>query len=83
MNNVVRYHGLPETIVSDRDRRFVAAMWKELWSLLGTKLNMSSAFHPETDGQTERQNRTLEEYLRSYINLDQNDWDEHLICAEI
>jgi hypothetical protein len=83
MSNVVRYHGLPETIVSDRDRRFVAAMWKELWSLLGTKLNMSSAFHPETDGQTERQNRTLEEYLRSYINLDQNDWDEHLICAEI
>lgn len=80
---VVRYHGLPEVIISDRDVRFTSALWNEMWSLLGTKLNKSTAFHPETDGQTERQNRTLEEYLRSYVNIEQNDWDEHLICAEI
>ena len=44
---------------------------------------MSTAFHPETDGQTERQNRTLEEYLRSYINFEQDNWDELLVTAEI
>ena len=51
--------------------------------LLGTSLRMSSSFHPQTDGQTERQNRTLEQTIRNYINVKQNDWDEHLVGAEL
>ncbi len=83
MNEIVRYHGLPSSIVSDRDARFTSSFWKSLWKLCGTKLNMSTAFHPETDGQTERMNRTLEQMLRSYVNYKSNDWDEYLITCEI
>ena len=83
IKHVIRYHGIPKSIVSDRDSRFTASFWQELWKILGTKLNMSTAFHPETDGQTERQNRTLEEYLRSFINLEQDNWDDLLVFAEI
>ncbi|GMF17479.1 unnamed protein product [Phytophthora fragariaefolia] len=63
---VFRHHGLPESIVSDRDPRFTSAFWTALFQLLGTKLSMSTAAHPETDGQTERVNRVLEGVLRSY-----------------
>ncbi len=83
MNEIVRHHGLPSSIVSDRDARFTSSFWKSLWKLLGTKLNMSTAFHPETDGQTERMNRTLEQMLRSYVNYKSNDWDEYLVSCEI
>lgn len=83
MNEIVRYHGLPSSIVSDRDARFTSSFWKSLWKLCGTKLNMSTAFHPETDGQTERMNRTLEQMLRSYVNYKSNDWDEYLVACEI
>jgi hypothetical protein len=80
---VVRHHGVPEVIISDRDPRFTSHFWKELWKLLGTNLTMSTAYHPQTDGQTERANRTLEDMLRAYVNYKQNDWDEHLVAAEI
>jgi hypothetical protein len=80
---VVRHHGLPTVIVSDRDPRFTARFWRALWSQCGTKLAMSTAYHPQTDGQTERANRTLEEMMRSYVNAHQDNWDEHLIAAEI
>ncbi|KAE8982839.1 hypothetical protein PF011_g21449 [Phytophthora fragariae] len=63
---VFRHHGLPESIVSDRDPRFASAFWTRLFALLGTRLLMSTAAHPETDGQTERVNRVLEDVLRSY-----------------
>ncbi|KAE9289215.1 hypothetical protein PF008_g25933 [Phytophthora fragariae] len=63
---VFRHHGLPESIVSDRDPRFTSAFWTRLFALLGTRLLMSTAAHPETDGQTERANRVLEDVLRSY-----------------
>ncbi|KAE8988364.1 hypothetical protein PR002_g21789 [Phytophthora rubi] len=63
---VSRYHGLPESIVSDRDPRFTSPFWSSLFQLLGTKLSMSTAAHLETDGQTERVNRVLEDVLRSY-----------------
>jgi hypothetical protein len=82
-NYIVRYHGIPKIIVSDRDSKFTSLFWRELWKLLGTSLNMSSSFHPETDGQTEISNKTLEQYLRSYVNYEQNNWDEFLISAEI
>ncbi|KAF1318374.1 reverse transcriptase, partial [Globisporangium splendens] len=65
LEHVFRYHGLPESIVSDRDPRFTAAFWRELFRLLGTDLAMSTADHPETDGQTERVNRVVEDILRS------------------
>lgn len=81
--HVVRLRGVPSSIVSDRDPRFTSVFWKSLWQQLGTKLQMSTAFHPQTDGQTERQNRTLEEMLRAYVSYEQDDWDEHLAAAEL
>lgn len=75
-------HGLPQSIVSDRDSRFTSKVWTELMRLLGTRLDMSSAFHPQTDGLTERYNRVLEEYLRSYVSATYDDWDEWLPMAQ-
>lgn len=83
MREVVRLHGVPESILSDRDPRFTANFWKAFWTQLGTTLTMSTAYHPQTDGQTERANRTLEEMLRSVVNFKQSDWDEHLATAEL
>ncbi|HVX00352.1 MAG TPA: DDE-type integrase/transposase/recombinase, partial [Candidatus Babeliaceae bacterium] len=80
---VVRHHGLPTAIISDRDPRFTSHFWGELWRLLGTKLKMSSSYHPQTDGQTERVNRVMEEILRSYVKDTGDDWDEHLTTVEI
>ena len=71
-NNVFRYHGLPKIIISDRDAKFTSNFWKTLFQQLGTKLSMSTAFHPLTDGQTERMNRTLEEMLRVYLTYNQD-----------
>jgi hypothetical protein len=64
---IARMHGLPSEIVSDRDSKFISHFWKDLFQLCGTELAFSSAYHPQTDGQTERMNRTLVESLRSYI----------------
>ena len=80
---VVRHHGLPATIVSDRDPRFTSHFWRCLWAHTGTKLAMSTAYHPQTDGQTERANRTLEDMLRACVSDRQDDWDEHLTAIEI
>jgi hypothetical protein len=81
--SVVRHHGVPSSILSDRDARFTSHFWKALWGHLGTQLTMSTAFHPQTDGQTERANRTLEEMMRSFVNFKQTDWDQHLVAAEV
>jgi len=81
-NNVFRYHGLPKVIISDRDAKFTSRFWRTLFEQLGTKLSMSTAFHPQTDGQTERMNRTLEEMLRAYVTYNQDQWDEYLPAAE-
>ena len=82
-NEIVRHHGVPSSIISDRDPRFTSSFWQQLWKQLGTKLAMSTAYHPQTDGQTERANRTIEEMLRSYVSSKQNDWDECLVAVEI
>jgi hypothetical protein len=81
-DTVFKHHGLPSELLSDRDPRFTSKFWTELTRLLGTKLKMSTAFHPQTDGQTERSNRVLEDYLRHYISPSQDDWDEWLPQAE-
>jgi RNase H-like domain found in reverse transcriptase/Reverse transcriptase (RNA-dependent DNA polymerase)/Integrase zinc binding domain/Chromo (CHRromatin Organisation MOdifier) domain/Retroviral aspartyl protease/Integrase core domain len=83
IHEIVRLHGVPESILSDRDPRFTAHFWRSFWSQLGTTLTMSTAYHPQTDGQTERANRTLEEVLRSVVNFKQDDWDQHLDLAEL
>ena len=82
LKEIWRYHGLPESIISDRDSRFTSKFWTSLMKLLGVKLNVSTAFHPETDGQTERVNQTLEQYIRSYCSYQQDDWVELLPLAE-
>jgi RNase H-like domain found in reverse transcriptase/Reverse transcriptase (RNA-dependent DNA polymerase)/Integrase zinc binding domain/Retroviral aspartyl protease/Integrase core domain len=80
---VVREQGLPLAIVSDRDTRFTSNLWRDLWDLCGTKLGIATAYHQQTDGQSERQVRTLEEGMRSFVNMAGNDWDERLVHAEI
>jgi len=73
--------GLPQEIVSDRDPRFLSDFWQHLHQQLGVKLSMSTPYHPQTDGQTERVNRTLEDMLRSYVSPYQTDWDSYLPSA--
>lgn len=82
IERVVRLHGVPQVIVSDRDPRFTGHFWRAMFQAIGTKLAMSTAYHPQTDGQTERANRTLEETLRAYVNTKHDDWDTHLPLIE-
>ena len=82
MEHVHKYFGMPNKIVCDRDSRFTSSFLTELYRLTNTKVLMSSAFHPQTDGQTERANRVLEEMLRHYINPKQDNWDKLLGPAQ-
>ena len=82
LKEVVRLHGLPESIVSDRDPKFTSMWWKELHRVLGSKLLMSTAFHPQTDGLTERINRSIAQIIRSVISADQLDWFDKLPMVE-
>ena len=78
----IRLHGLPDVIVSDWDVRFTSAFWKTLMKEFDTKLAMSTAFHPQTDGQAEKANSIVERYLRAYTTDRQDDWDQMLAMAE-
>ena len=82
LKEVWRFHGLPNNIVSDRDSRFTSSFWKALMRLLEINQKMSTAYHPQTDGQTERVNQILESYLRNYVNYEQDNWAEMLPMAE-
>ena len=79
---VVRHHGLPDSIVTDRGLLFTSKFWSSLCYFLGVKRRLSTAFHPQTDGQTKRQNSTMEAYLRAFVNFEQNDWARLLPMAE-
>ena len=79
---VVRHHGLPDSIVTDRGSLFTSKFWSSLCYFLGIKRKLSTAFHPQTDGQTERQNSTMEAYLRAFVNFEQNDWARLLLMAK-
>jgi hypothetical protein len=80
--NVFKLHGLPDDLVSDRGSQFTSKFWQQLFHLLGTKVKLSTAFHPETDGQTERINQVVEQYLRCFISYSQDDWCDWLPLAE-
>ena len=82
LDQVVKLHGLPKTIVSDRDVRFTSYFWKTLWHLLGTRLKFSTAYHPQTDGQTEVVNRSLGNLLRCLVGENLGNWDLLLPRAE-
>ena len=81
-DNVWKLHGLPESVISDRGPQFAAGLTRELNKMLGIGTKLSTAYHLETDGQTERTNQELEQYLRMYVNHRQNNWAEWLATAE-
>jgi len=81
IKNVVANHGMPEQLVSDRDKLFTSNFWTALMQHLGVKHKMSTSYHPQTDGQTERLNQTLEQYLRCYVNDRQDNWISLLLLA--
>ena len=83
LQHIVRLHGVPRSIVSDRDRRFLSPFWMELFEQLHTTLRFSTANHPQTNGQTERTNRTLEQYLRIFVQHHPNQWNTYLPLAEL
>jgi hypothetical protein len=82
IDNIVRLHGLPLSIVSDRDKLFTSLFWKELMLRLGVQLRLSTANHPQTDGASERMHRSLLEMLRIFVHHHQRDWRKHLAMAE-
>jgi hypothetical protein len=82
VDNVYKLHGLPQVLISDRDPVFTSSVWQELFKLSNTKLMMSSSYHPQTDGQTERLNQCLEGFLRCTIHSCPRQWSKWLPIAE-
>lgn len=82
VSNYVRLHGIPTTIVSDRDVKFMSDFWQELWKNMGTKLKVSTPFHPQTDGQAEKLNDIVKTYLRAFATKYHGDWPKLLGLAE-
>ena len=80
--NIYKLHGFPKIIVSDRDAKFTSNFWKEFYKKTRITLNMSSAYHPKTDGKTKVVNKCLETYLRSFVIDKQNKWLQWLHLAE-
>ena len=82
LHHVWKLHGLPKRVVSDRGPQFVALFTKELYRLLDIRLSSSTAWHPQTDGQTKRINQELNQFLRLFVNEQQDDWYDLLPIAE-
>jgi transposase InsO family protein len=83
LNTVIRAHGILKKVITDRGTQFNSSFTKELFSVLGVEQNMSTAYHPQTDGQMERVNRDLIQYLRLFVNYRQDDWSKWLSIAKI
>ena len=81
-NNIWKLHGLLKSVILDRRPQFMAGLTRELNKMLGIETKLSTAYHPETDGQMERTNQELEQYLRIYVNHRQNNWAKWLAMAE-
>ena len=82
VSQIVRLHGVPRTIISDRGPQFIAHFWEHLHQALGTKLIRSSAYHPQTSGQTERVNQILEDLLRACVLSSKGSWEKWSPLAE-
>ncbi|KAJ9544313.1 hypothetical protein OSB04_024020 [Centaurea solstitialis] len=82
VNEIVMRHGVPISIISDRDSRFTSRFWQSLQAALGTSVDLSTAYHPQTDGQTERTIQTLEDMLRACVLEFGGSWDDHLPLVE-
>ena len=82
INNVFKLHGIPEQIITDRGSLFMSQFWKHFTQVLQIQRKVSTAYHPQTDGQTERVNQIMEDMLRHFVNNDQTNWDELLGLVE-
>jgi transposase InsO family protein len=82
MDTVYKNHGLPQVIISNRDKIFISNFWQQLFKLADTTLNLSSSYHPQTDGQTERLNQCLKTYLRCLVHAKPDQWARWLPQAE-
>ena len=82
IKEIFRLYGLPRDIITDRGSIFTSDLWKETTKKLGIERRLSTAFHPQTDGQTELTNSPLEQYLRAYVNYQQHNWKELLPMGE-
>jgi hypothetical protein len=82
MKEIFRLHGIPKMVISDRDVKFTSAFWKELFAGINTKLNFSTSYHPQTDGQTERTNQIIEYMLYMYVRTKPIKWEDYLHLVE-
>lgn len=82
MDNVFKLHGFPEALILDRDRIFTSQIWQQLFKLTHTELRMSTSYHPQSDGQTERVSQCLEAYLRCFVHACPKQWKQWLTLAE-
>ena len=82
LKEIIANHGIPQSIISDKDKLFTSKFWNTWTQQLGTKIKLLTAYHPKTDGQIEQTNQTLEQYLRHYINFKQNNWIDLLLLAQ-
>ena len=82
LKEIIANHGIPQNIISNRDKLFTSKFWNTWTQQLGTKVKLSTAYHPRTDRQTKQTNQTLEQYLRHYINFKQNNWIDLLSLAQ-
>jgi hypothetical protein len=83
LNNVYKLHSLPTTIIYERDRIFISQFWQELFKLTRVSLKLSSSYHPQTDGQTERVNQCLKTFLHCFVHACPKEWSKWLPLAEL